>query len=280
MLRGILNSRFRTLLLILGGLLIIGGYYLFQPERNRETSPSRLSQTPIPDKDSSRQSLPRLPDRIEAGPSRPPVPVGTPVPRPSIPADKRARLAALDGLSSSKAQEKGIEILTEGMDALSAAKYLKALNGFYGIYDDAIREYVDRAVSENPDSFEALLLWSQLRPPEQNAEREAGFRKLLKMDPNSVDALVGLGTVLHLNDLPEEAPEYLQKAVELRPRESGAHVTLAMCYHKLNRLEEALATYEKAHQLYPGELSQTGLDHVKSDIEWARTQGNREAVPE
>ena len=257
--REILNSRFRTLLLILGGLLVIGGYYLFQPERHRETSPSRLSQTPIPDKDSSRQSLPRLPDRIEAGPSRPPLPVGTPSTRPSIPADKRARLAALDGLSSSKAQEKGIEILTEGMDALSAAKYLRALNGFYGIYDDAIREYVDRAVSENPDSFEALLLWSQLRRPEQDAEREAGFRKLLKMDPNSVDALVGLGTVLHLNDRPEEALEYLQKASLLDPSEP--HPILGFNYERLGEYDKALVTLKKSYKIT---RSPVELSHIRA----------------
>ena len=197
---------------------------------------------------------------------------------PEIPAEKLERINALyDSLSPLEAGRKELEVLTEGMDALSAAKYLKTLHGFYGDLSDAIREYAERALAEDPDSFDALFIKLQLSS--DYAEKEAGFLRLYEMDPHSFDVVHRLGDVIMRRN-PEEALEYLQQAVELRPRESGAYITLAMCYHKLDRLEEALATYEKAHQLYPGELSQMGLDHVRSDIEWARTQGNRKVVPE
>ena len=196
---------------------------------------------------------------------------------PEIPAEKLERIEALNSLSPFEAKKKELEVLTEGLDALSAAKYLKTLDGFHGDFRDAIREYAERALVDDPDSFNALFLKLQLSS--DNAEREAGFLRLYEMDPHSFDVVHRLGAVIMRRN-PEESLEYLQQAVELRPRESGAHVTLAMCYHKLGRLEEALATYEKAHQLYPGELSQMGLDHVRSDIQWAKAQGNREAVPE
>ena len=197
---------------------------------------------------------------------------------PEIPAEKLERIDALyASLPRTKAREKVIEVLTEGMDALSAAKYLKTLDGFHGDFRGDAYKYADRALAEDSDSFDALFLKLQLSS--DYAEREAGFLRLYEMDPHSFDVVHRLGAVIMRRN-PEESLEYLQQAVELRPRESGAHVTLAMCYHKLGRLEEALATYEKAHQLYPGELSQMGLDHVRSDIEWAKTQGNRKVVPE
>ena len=255
--RGILNSRFRTILLILGVLLVIGGYYLFHPGRHRETSNSRSQNLP----EASNQSVsPKLPTRIEVGPSHHPSPVGTSVTGPSlIPADKIARLEALDNLPYAEAKKKEIEILTEGMDALSAAKYLRALNGSYGIYHDAIRDYVDRAVAENPDSFEALLLWCQLRPPEQDAEREAGFRKLLEMNPNSVDALRGLGTVLYLGGQSEVALEYLEKASLLDPGRPSP--ILGFAYERLGEYDKALSTLKKSYKIT---RSPVELGHIRA----------------
>ena len=113
--------------------------------------------------------------------------------------------------SSDGPHPKEIEILTEGMGALHAAKYLKALG-----HSDYAREYAERVLVENPESFEGLLLWSQLQPPDQKAERESAFRKLLEINPNSVDALVELGAVLAPYQ-PLEAIQYLQKAHRIDP---------------------------------------------------------------
>jgi predicted DNA-binding protein len=197
---------------------------------------------------------------------------------PEIPAEKLERINALyDRLSRTKARAKAIEVLTEGMDALSAAKYLKTLHGFYGDLSDAIREYAERALAENPDSFDALFIKSQLSS--DDAEREAGFRRLYEMNPHSYDTVYELGSILVIRNS-EEAVEYFQQAVAMRPREADAYLGLANSYHKFGYLEESLAAYQKAHQLHPDSFSQMGIDHVENDIEWARAQGNQEAVPE
>ena len=72
---------------------------------------------------------------------------GHPVVAPiEIPAEKLERINTLyDSLPRTKARAKAIEILTEGMDALSAARYLKTLHGFHGDLSDDIREYAERA---------------------------------------------------------------------------------------------------------------------------------------
>jgi tetratricopeptide (TPR) repeat protein len=196
---------------------------------------------------------------------------------PEIPTEKLERIEDLNSLSPFEARKKRLEILTEGMDALSAAKYLKTLDGFHGDLRGDAYEYAERALAEDSDSFDALFLKTELSL--EHAEKVAGFRQLYEMNPHSFDVVHSLGAMLAIRN-PEEAVQYLQQAVAMRPKEPGPYIDLGRSYHKLGRLEEALATYEKAHQLYPDPFLQASIEHVKSDIEWARTHGNREAVPE
>jgi Tfp pilus assembly protein PilF len=184
----------------------------------------------------------------------------------SIPASKQERIFELYAdmafsYSFDGPHPKEIEILTEGMDTLNAAKYLKALG-----YFDYAREYAARALVENPESFEGLLLWSQLRPPDQEAEREAGFRKLLEMNPNSVDALVELGAVLAPYQ-PLEAIQYLQKANRINPlygegpSRGVGHSELGFCYERLGEYDKALVAYQKACEI---SQSPAMLAHIRA----------------
>ena len=248
--REFLNSRF---LIILGGLLVIGGYYVFQLERNPEGPPPKQSQTPIEDKNSSSQSLSKIPNgtgklalptRIESAHPHHPWSVDpSDIDTLPIPADNRERIEFLtERLPYPEAKEKTIEILAEEMDALNVAKYLRTRG-----WSDEARQYVDRAVAENPDSSEALLLWCQLRPPEQAVEREAGFRKLLQMNPNSVEALIGLGTRLLFDNRPEEALGYLEKASRLDPERPPS--TLGFTYEELGEYDKALVALKKSYKM-------------------------------
>ena len=155
-----------------------------------------------------------------------------------------------EGLDRWGPHPKEFEILTEGMDAFSAAEYLKALG-----HSKHASEYADRALAENPDSFEVLLLWCQLRPPEQATEREAGFRKLLAMNPNSVDALIGLGTRLAFDGRPDEALGYLEKASLLDPERPPS--TLGLTYELLGQYDKALVALKQSYKIThsPVELS-------------------------
>ena len=135
---------------------------------------------------------------------------------PEIPAEKLERIDALyDSLSPLEASRKELEVLTEGMDALSAAKYLKTLRWLPWRLSRCDREYAERALAENPDSFDALFIKSQLSS--DDAEREAGFRRLYEMNPHSFDVVHNLGAMLAIRN-PEEAVQYLQQAVAMRPK--------------------------------------------------------------
>ena len=170
---------------------------------------------------------------------------------PSIPDSKLERIAKLyDTVSSPDGPHpKEIEILTEGMDTLSGAQYLKALSHF-----DYALEYAERALAENPGSFEVLLLRTQLLPLDREDEREAGFRQLVERDGHSVEALVGLAWVISDRN-PSEAIEYVQRAITIDPSNGGAYRALGSSYERLGRYDEALAAHQEAFQIYPGQVS-------------------------
>ncbi len=179
------------------------------------------------------------------------------LPIPEISEEKRKRISALyDGYLGNDGNlgnrdpswakdgppQEEIDILVEGMDNLSAAKYLKAL-----VFNDYAREYADKALAENPDDFETLFIWTRLRSSNEDADRVAGYRKLLEMDPNFVPALVGLGSKLK-EESPEEAIELLQKANSLDPSE-GLY-QLAWAYQRIGEYDKAVPMLQKAYERY------------------------------
>ena len=182
---------------------------------------------------------------------------------PSIPDSKLERIAELyDSLTLADYDHTGphpkeIEILIEGMDTLSAAKYLKTLRLF-----DSAFECAERALAENPSSFEALLLRTKLLPSDREDEREAGFRQLLEMYPSSVEVLAGLGGMLSTSR-PYEAIQYLQKAVAVDPSNSGAYVELGYSYEKLGQYDKALSAFQKAFQIYPSQVAGAHIRAIK-----------------
>ena len=134
-----------------------------------------------------------------------------------------------------------VDILVEGLDALSAAKFLKTLGG-YAAY---AREYADKALAENPDDFETLLVWTKLRVDDE--EREYGYRRLLEMAPNSITVLTGLGCLL-ANDAPEEAIEHLEKANSLDA--TAGLYELGWAYQRVGEYDKAVTALKKAYQRY------------------------------
>ena len=174
------------------------------------------------------------------------------LPIPEISEEKRKRISALyygyswdrdPSWAKDGPPQEEIDILVEGLDNLSAAKYLKTLGG----YNDYAREYAEKALAENPDDFETLFIWTRLQERSEDDKREAGYRRLLEMDPNFVPALVGLGSMLK-KDSPEEAIELLQKANRLDPSE-GLY-ELAWAYQRIGEYDKAVPMLKKAYERY------------------------------
>ncbi len=157
-------------------------------------------------------------------------------------------------------EEERIEALTAGMDAFTAAKYL--YDNHYGANTEPyIRRFAAQALSENPNDFDTLLLWVRLQPSKSyahNPEREAGFRKLLEIDPNSLSALVGLGAAIYWVQ-PEEAISYLEKAKQQDP--NLANYYLGFAYQRAGDYDKALEVLKEMPQ---GIIGQTHLHAIES----------------
>ena len=155
--------------------------------------------------------------------------------------------ASLD--ASSPTDDSGIDPMleiivpiVEGVDSFTAAKGLKR-EGFL----DYARQYARKAVAENPESFEALLLLAQLLSHDGN-EREATFRRLVGMDSTSVDALYGLGQTLSYSK-PAEAIPYLKAVIESDPLYRPVYHVLGKSYQRLGRYDEALTAHKIAYDI-------------------------------
>ena len=181
-----------------------------------------------------------------------------------------------------------VEILVEGMDAFTAAKYLDSLSG-YSIY---VKEYAERAVAENPGDFDVLLFYAREIAYERPTEAEAAYRQLLTMAPNSIQVLTELGDTLRYYN-PQAAIVHLEKAIALDPDNVRALRDLAASHRNssykiwdrgdregtLAELNKSLTVYQKAYQLSSSRSIQEAMDVVKKDIEWTKTDRKMVVAP-
>ena len=196
---------------------------------------------------------------------------------PEISAEKRQRISELydrhspdrDNVNRDAAwattgpPREEVDILADGLDDLSAAKFLKALGG----YTAYAREYADKALAANPDDFETLLVWTQFRNSDEQTEEIAGYRRLLEMNPNSIPALVGLGRRLARN-APEEAIEVLERANKLDSSAGLYH--LGISYQKVGEYDKALTVLEKEYARYPAPILKSHIEAIESGNPWIR----------
>ena len=257
------DHRFILLLIGCGFVAIVGYKWLSHSNRWHERSVHR-------DREGSPTGEHR--DR-EVSPTAPSIPYSP----PEISAEKRQRISELydrhspdrDNVNRDAAwatagpPREEVDILADGLDALSAAKFLKALGG-YAAY---AREYADKALAENPDDFETLLFWTQFRNSDEQTEEIAGYRRLLEMNPNSIPALVGLGTRLARN-APEEAIEVLEKANKLDSSAGLYH--LGISYQGLGEYDKALSVLKKEYARYPAPLLKSHIEAIESGNPWIR----------
>ncbi|MGB6804945.1 MAG: tetratricopeptide repeat protein, partial [Candidatus Sulfotelmatobacter sp.] len=67
----------------------------------------------------------------------------------------------------------------------------------------------------------------------------AHYQRAYKLNPNEVEAQLGLARVLMMQQKPKEAVNYLRAAIEADPLNSEAHYRLASAYRRLQLDEQA-----------------------------------------
>jgi tetratricopeptide (TPR) repeat protein len=95
-------------------------------------------------------------------------------------------------------------------------------------------------------SYQALGRWDDALQAYRNAIEWQADAKTKSPGP-----FIDIGGLFLETDQPEQAIEYLRKAIEIVPADSKAHQQLGKAYFNLNQLPEALTELEKAADLAP-----------------------------
>ncbi|BDS09894.1 tetratricopeptide repeat protein [Aureispira anguillae] len=138
-----------------------------------------------------------------------------------------------------------------------------------GDVDDAVAYYqqaVDKA-ADNPDYKSRLaLMYAKLEEEEKAKQIYAG---ILAIHDGHVDSLVAMGVYAINDDAPEDALNYLDKALEVSPDYGDAYKIRAIVHTNLNNYEEALDDINKALKMAPDDqelwLQKINLHDISGD---------------
>ena len=149
------------------------------------------------------------------------------------------------------------KIRAEKLDPLTAAKHFLTYSSIGSINAELGMEYAERAINENPDSFEAHHVWTlcnrEYYYETDNEKAIEGYRNLVDRFPNSSIALQELSLLTRFT-YPEEALGYIQRAIQLDDRIERNNGILADCYYYLGEYEKALAVYQGMSEVWYGHL--------------------------
>ena len=77
------------------------------------------------------------------------------------------------------------------------------------------------------------------------------YKKILKIDPNSIPVFLNLGGLYYRRSMYEAAIPYYKKVIRSNPKHYQGHYWLAMCFWKLERYHAAINTLEEVIQFLP-----------------------------
>ncbi|MGB6800939.1 MAG: tetratricopeptide repeat protein [Candidatus Sulfotelmatobacter sp.] len=80
------------------------------------------------------------------------------------------------------------------------------------------------------------------------------FRTALQQNPDLADAWFGLAQIRLVQHNPDQAIDFLNKALTIQPDAKGYHYELGSALERASRPSEALAAYQRELQLYPNQV--------------------------
>ena len=118
------------------------------------------------------------------------------------------------------------------------------------------KTYLKKILKLEPDNVQALLE-EGIDFYDQGNYKEAGktFGKIVKKHPNDIQALIWCGKVYYLDNKMPEAEECYRAALKYQPKNSLAIAELARIKSETNRMAEAIADIQKATELEPDAAS-------------------------
>lgn len=129
-------------------------------------------------------------------------------------------------------------------------------------------EAILEADRRQPDNEEIVELTARLQLQlDQRAQAHKTYRRLLELNPKSVNALINLANFATIEDNFELAESYYKKALDLSPHNLDGHLNYGNMLYRSQRLPEALEEYRSAVILGPDrpEIS-NNLGLIQKDI--------------
>lgn len=114
------------------------------------------------------------------------------------------------------------------------------------------RTYLKKILKLDPDNIQALQE-EGVDLYDQRSYKEAGkvFNKILQKHPNDIQALIWCGKVYYLDNKMPEAEQCYTTVLKYQPKNSLAIAELARIKSETNRMAEAIADIQKATELEP-----------------------------
>lgn len=115
---------------------------------------------------------------------------------------------------------------------------------------DEAKLTIDSFISHRADNEMAWLLKGDIEENLNNDSLAQGaYEKVLEMNPNSEQAITGMGILHRKRGNFEEASGYYHKAIQINPNYAQAYSSLVMIELKRRNFEEAVILGEKAFEL-------------------------------
>jgi tetratricopeptide (TPR) repeat protein len=115
-------------------------------------------------------------------------------------------------------------------------------------------ELLRRVPRASTNFLEAQLLLGQVfLQASRGEEARRCYIAAREVDPKSFDAVAGLARALQIDQNYQESAKVWREAIEMQPGLSSIHVQLALCYMRLERIDDAKASCRKALEINPND---------------------------
>lgn len=132
----------------------------------------------------------------------------------------------------------------------------KALEALRSNKPSDARGHLDAVYRAAPGDADANFLFGVYSSQTNDWVRAKSYwEKVLSLSPNHLGALLSLGSVLMRESKPNEAAQYLHRAVEAEPTSWRAHGVLADAYFRQGELDECIKQAERALELGHGQAA-------------------------
>ena len=120
-----------------------------------------------------------------------------------------------------------------------------------GAFSEAADALLNREGNVDLDPATRLLLGVSLTRARRNEEAIAVFEDLLKVQPDTYEALTWMAVLTKKLDGGERAIQYAERAIQLRPSDAAGYSALGACHQYFRRIESAIEAFKKAASLAP-----------------------------